>query len=207
MKKYFIPVISIIVLIFGCKKDPLPISAFTVEPGDSRVGTKIFFHNNSKYADSYEWDFGDGSKSQEINPNHTYTSYGLYGITMRATGAGGTNSATDSIFILPHFYGVSGVWKMEFTLNDDVYSGILMLYQQNDNSIKGNFTWSDNSDSYVLMASSKIEDKTVMLEWMIANLKLSFQGSVNTFFDLMNGLYYVNANPVGGTFSASRILK
>lgn len=42
----------------------------------------IQFINASLFADTYSWDFGDGSTSTEATPNHTYSSTGNYVVTM-----------------------------------------------------------------------------------------------------------------------------
>ncbi len=58
--------------------------------------------NNSKYASSYLWDFGDGSTSTETSPTHTYAADGEYTIKLTATSSGAhptnaTNVATQTI--------------------------------------------------------------------------------------------------------------
>lgn len=46
----------------------------------------------------YEWDFGDGAKSKEKNPVHTYTKVGDYTATLTVTNAKG-EKGTDEIDI------------------------------------------------------------------------------------------------------------
>lgn len=48
-------------------------------------GQDISFINTSAGADDYYWDFGDGTSSTDINPNHTYTSAGVYTVTLEAS--------------------------------------------------------------------------------------------------------------------------
>ena len=45
---------------------------------------KVVLTNKSVYATSYEWDFGDGGSSTEMNPTHRYSSPGSYIITLVA---------------------------------------------------------------------------------------------------------------------------
>ncbi|QNL21308.1 PKD domain-containing protein [Hyphobacterium sp. CCMP332] len=45
---------------------------------------KVDFQNFSDYAKSYEWDFGDGIKSNAENPVHTYVSPGIYQVKLTA---------------------------------------------------------------------------------------------------------------------------
>ncbi len=46
---------------------------------------EVSFSNHSLYAESYEWDFGDGETSQEENPVHTYTENGIFDVTLTVT--------------------------------------------------------------------------------------------------------------------------
>ncbi|HYC88539.1 MAG TPA: PKD domain-containing protein [Thermoanaerobaculia bacterium] len=43
---------------------------------------------------SWNWDFGDNSKSTERNPVHLYSVGGTYTVTLQATGAGGSSTRT-----------------------------------------------------------------------------------------------------------------
>jgi len=42
------------------------------------------FTNNSQYATSYLWDFGDGNTSSDINPWHIYSTAGFYAVKLKA---------------------------------------------------------------------------------------------------------------------------
>ncbi|AEV32518.1 PDK repeat-containing protein [Owenweeksia hongkongensis DSM 17368] len=42
-------------------------------------------HNNTRYATSYAWDFGDGGTSNQAFPTHTYTGAGSYTICLTIT--------------------------------------------------------------------------------------------------------------------------
>ncbi|MCC6721338.1 MAG: PKD domain-containing protein [Bacteroidia bacterium] len=65
----------------------------------------IQFYSNAPGLNSYEWDFGDGFKTGVgtttafRDPVHSYTSAGLYTVTFKGTGPGGT-SCTDTVMIL-----------------------------------------------------------------------------------------------------------
>ena len=81
MKKLLIPILFA-VIISGCNKagksentindDPIPTASFritnTVADETILEGSAINFENNSQYADSYEWDFGNGMMSAERTP-------------------------------------------------------------------------------------------------------------------------------------------
>ena len=61
---------------------------------------KIQLDNYTELAQKYEWSFGDGNKSKDKNPTHTYRYPGVYNITLKATGIGGVAySVIDSIIV------------------------------------------------------------------------------------------------------------
>ena len=78
MKTLLISILSAVV-ISGCNKagnsannDPTPVADFkinnTVADETILEGSVVEFENNSQHADSYEWDFGDGTVSSERIP-------------------------------------------------------------------------------------------------------------------------------------------
>ena len=62
---------------------------------------EIAFTNTSKYADSYTWQFGDGSVSREENPVHVFYQPGEYTVKLIASGPGGTDQASVVITVHP----------------------------------------------------------------------------------------------------------
>ncbi len=64
---------------------PAPISSFETVQSLSTV----LFTNTSEYATSYNWDFGDGTFSSQVNPSHTYTSPGAFEVTLTASNPNG----------------------------------------------------------------------------------------------------------------------
>ena len=58
----------------------------------------VQFTNNSIFAVSYSWDFGDGGTSTDMNPMHTYAVSGSYDVTLTITDANGeTADITKSV--------------------------------------------------------------------------------------------------------------
>jgi len=80
--KRLIYLIAIIPFMLGCERDPF--ADFFVSRDVVEVGDIIYFTNNSMDADNFEWDFGDGILSFEYNPQHIYTTTGIYQITLTA---------------------------------------------------------------------------------------------------------------------------
>ncbi len=67
----------------------------TVEAGFTFIADelKVDFTNTSTGAASYDWDFGDETRSQQENPSHSYAGIGTYEVTLKAIS--GSNSASD----------------------------------------------------------------------------------------------------------------
>lgn len=59
----------------------------------------VTFTNTSKNADTYAWDFGDGSTSTEAAPKKTYTRNATFTVKLTATGKGGAVSASKSVVV------------------------------------------------------------------------------------------------------------
>lgn len=60
----------------------------------------VTFNNLSNQATSFEWDFGDGTKSNLISPQKIYDEDGTYTVTLTATNANGeTDTFQDDIFV------------------------------------------------------------------------------------------------------------
>jgi PKD repeat protein len=73
--------------------DPVAQFNFTVS------GEQVYFNNTSLMASAYNWDFGDGSSSFEINPSHTYSSSGTFTVNLKATNCGIENNFIQNVTI------------------------------------------------------------------------------------------------------------
>lgn len=73
-----------------------PVADFTAS-----IDTQtVTFNNLSLYANAYQWSFGDGTMSHEINPQHSYSTGGTYTVTLQAFNACDTVNITQDIVIL-----------------------------------------------------------------------------------------------------------
>lgn len=64
-----------------------PFAAFHTSPAAINVPygpVTVQFFNDSQNADSYHWDFGDGSSSEESNPSHEYNHKGTFSVKLTA---------------------------------------------------------------------------------------------------------------------------
>jgi len=80
---------------------PVPVADFSMDivDGKADVGQVITFTNLSEYADSYLWDFGDGSTSTAETPTHSYSEGGVFTVQLTATGSGGTSSISRDVSV------------------------------------------------------------------------------------------------------------
>ena len=79
----------------------VPVAQFDAYYAFSTVPTKVMFVDNSPGSTpmTWEWDFGDGTTSDEQNPTHTYLRRGTYTVSLTAKNAYGTSTATRKNFI------------------------------------------------------------------------------------------------------------
>ena len=76
---------------------PPPVANFAATPTSGVAPLSVSFADGSAGSiSSYSWDFGDGSSSNSVNPNHTYATPGIYTVTLTVTGPGGSDSSTRS---------------------------------------------------------------------------------------------------------------
>jgi PKD repeat protein len=108
IKLFSIVAVLATLLFASCKKEDMsPVADFTMSPNDTIHYTEsITFNNTSKNADTYLWNFGDGTASTEINPTKegfatevanaktTETCYSTFTVTL--TASKGSKSSTIS---------------------------------------------------------------------------------------------------------------
>jgi len=84
--------------VYSCERIPNPDFSFlpreNVEAGDT-----IWFTNLSKEGYEFEWDFGDGSFTQEPDPKHVYELPGIYEARLTASNETGEGVISYSIFV------------------------------------------------------------------------------------------------------------
>jgi hypothetical protein len=83
----------------------LPVTAELARPLVSKFtfvqdGFKVSFTNQSVHAESYLWDFGDGTTSEVMHPQHEYAQKGTYTVTLIAISPCGQVKSTGSVVVL-----------------------------------------------------------------------------------------------------------
>ncbi|MGN6533643.1 MAG: DUF5050 domain-containing protein [Ginsengibacter sp.] len=97
-----------LIAMVSCKKNnynfndlpPVVISFFTASGSNYNINDEIRFSNLSKNADSYFWNFGDGTTSTDKEPVKTFTDPGNYIISLKAVGPGGTGSYSGTVTVI-----------------------------------------------------------------------------------------------------------
>ncbi len=80
--KLFSILVIFILAFASCAKQPMSCCDL---PTTGITGQAISFNSTcSTNASKYEWDFGDGNKSTDANPTHTYTTAGVYTVKLMA---------------------------------------------------------------------------------------------------------------------------
>ena len=77
---------------------PVPVADFQGPEQGCRPLT-VQFTNNSLYASTYLWDFGDGGTSTQPQPSYTYYNPGVYTVTLTVFGPGGQDVQTQQLII------------------------------------------------------------------------------------------------------------
>jgi hypothetical protein len=87
------------VLIQQSTQSQLPTANFTFSGAGCMAPCNVSFTNTSTNANSYLWDFGDGTTSTAVNPTKTYTTGGAFSVILTATNAAGSNQITKIVNI------------------------------------------------------------------------------------------------------------
>ena len=86
----------LLTLLSACAK---PIADFAYSADKKVAPAKVQFDNQSKDAESYVWDFGDGTTSTDASPTHIYKSSGNYAISLKATKGNKTTVSEKRIIV------------------------------------------------------------------------------------------------------------
>jgi gliding motility-associated-like protein len=86
------PIIYAVENSFGCKDTfkgnieiyPRAVANFDYLPVEPEMMKDIYFNDLTQHSDLWEWDFGDGYFSTDVNPKHKYGNHGDYTVTLVA---------------------------------------------------------------------------------------------------------------------------
>ena len=124
-----------------------PIASFSYMPTEIDVtNTRVHFTNNSLYADTYEWNFGDGTALNfEETPTHEYpiTPNANYNVTLIASNANGCQDIAEQLvhikdvllYFMPNTFTPDGddfneSFKPMFASGLDVFDYHIMIFNK-----------------------------------------------------------------------------
>ena len=157
-----------------------PIANFTVDSTLMCAGTVQFTNQSSNSASYYNWFFGDGGTSNLQNPSYTYSSPGIYDVTLVVGNINGDDTLTFTNYI-EYASSCIGIKVEEISLEDkiDIYP----------NPTNGNFT-----------IKCKIKnDYSIQIVNMLGQNIVSLSSGINTgemvnvnLGDQISGVYFVH---------------
>ena len=95
MKKNTLILFSFLALA-SCMK---PVAKFSLQADKKEAPANVAIKNESTGADTYAWDFGDGTTAKDSVSSHRYTHGGTYNVTLTATKGKKSDTMTQSIHI------------------------------------------------------------------------------------------------------------
>lgn len=97
---------------------PAPRAEFVLPDIVEDLSTPVSFANLTQGAIRYEWDFGDGSTSDDPNPSHVYDEPGTYPVTLIAFQEDGSciDTLTQDLLVFPP---IKPIFPNAFTPNGD----------------------------------------------------------------------------------------
>jgi len=94
-------------------KEMLPVKTdFYAETTTGSAPIAIQFYDLSDNATAWSWNFGDGATSTEKDPIHTYTTGGVFTVSLTASNSGSTDTLTQPDLLT--ITGVSSVASVDF---------------------------------------------------------------------------------------------
>jgi PKD repeat protein len=108
------------IMVGSCSKSvpaPAPVASFTWTASSTTAPSVVSFTNTSTNATTYSWDFGNGSTSTAASPSHTFSNAGSFIVKLTVTGAGGTNSTTQTV-------NIAAPTALEITIKDNLGNAV-----------------------------------------------------------------------------------
>lgn len=78
-----------------------PVADFSFSDENICIGEVSFDNSSSMYFNTLSWDFGDGTTSTQINPNHVFSAPGTYQVTLYSINSIGVDSISKAVTVNP----------------------------------------------------------------------------------------------------------
>lgn len=168
-----------------------PVAGFTFGGNFNPAPCEINFTNTSVDANSFLWEFGDGTTSTQVNPSHIYTEGGAFNVKLTASNESGSTSITKLVTIQ------NGALSTNVTFNNPVFTdmyvtmgGITKIIPSKSSATF--YAVTGTSISYYAYTQGTTESGTLIgitIEWNnIINLT---GGSINYTLNVSNDYFFL----------------
>jgi PKD repeat protein len=127
MKKILLITGLIVTIFSSCVREPIydPFASFSVDYSLVLPNEVVNFTNYSTDAESFQWDFGDGTFSSDVNPSHYYSHEGTFTVKLTAINHNQYDYATVTIEVQETTLEVDAV---EYYSGDVIPNATVTLY-------------------------------------------------------------------------------
>lgn len=153
-----------------------PTVTASANPTTISVGGTVSFSSAGSGATSYVWDFGDGNTSTQNNPSHTYSSAGIYTVTLTGTLNGCINTSQLTI-------NVGAVNINEYNLEN----AVSIIPNPNKGQFEININLNEVQDVEITLFNSL--GQVIKTDFYREVFNNSYTYNIN---DQSKGIYYIN---------------
>ena len=154
------------------------------------IPATVHFTNQSTNANQFLWDFGDGTTSSDMNPDHTYTAYGDYTVSLIAYGGScGNDTLVKTSYISVSASNPCIVFMVENGTADTQTACNGQLFDSG-----GNGNYQDNTNSTITIAPTGAMNVTLHF------LSFNYESDYDYLF-IYDGSSV--ASPLIGSFTSS----
>lgn len=133
-------------LLLSCIKEPE--ACFDLSYDSYTINDDITFDNCSKNVDRYEWDFGDGNRSEEKAPMHRYSKPGHYTAILRAYNDKGEDDFAVNIDVGRYFLSNLQIDSIHDTVTDPRHYMCNGIWFTDNLEAMGHFFGGEDCDGY-----------------------------------------------------------
>ncbi len=171
---------------------------FTFSPVNPEVGVSVQFKDASTgNPTSWSWDFGDGGKSTNQNPQHQYQNSGIFNVTLTVSNGTSSKSLTKTITVIPAL-------TPGFSFSPaNPEAGVLIQFQDSTSGNPSAWSWNfgDGSTSNLQNPSHLYNNAgtyTVTLQVSNGDYTKTVSKTITVLAPITVGFSYSPANPVVG---------
>ena len=154
---------------------------------------------DNHFIESYSWDFGDGTTSNNVSPSHTYTDPGTYDVVLTVTDSAG-NSSTDQLSV---------------TVYDEEsysYADVQLIDSSNNHAVANAMVFAELPDGDVTVSTNSSGIARLIAPFGTYKVSFYRDGYLPTSADITfaeggawNTVYIENGNLISGKIEVKRL--